>query len=71
MYYHGGGWVMGDLDTHDTLCRELANGADWVVVGIAARDSGTLPIAFQLLIYPATNQQHTAPRTPKMDRVIC
>ena len=26
VYYHGGGWVIGDLDTHDTLCRELANG---------------------------------------------
>src|SRR5450756_2492914 len=21
VYYHGGGWVIGDLDTHDTLCR--------------------------------------------------
>ncbi|HSV47963.1 MAG TPA: alpha/beta hydrolase, partial [Ramlibacter sp.] len=20
VYYHGGGWVIGDLDTHDTLC---------------------------------------------------
>ena len=29
VYYHGGGWVMGDLDTHDTLCRELAK--RWVV----------------------------------------
>ncbi len=25
VYFHGGGWVIGDLDTHDTLCRELAN----------------------------------------------
>ena len=31
------------------------------MVAIAARDSGTLPIAFQLLIYPATDQQRTAP----------
>src|SRR4051794_4318040 len=21
MYYHGGGWVIGDLDSHDNLCR--------------------------------------------------
>ena len=112
VYYHGGGWVIGDLDTHDTLCRELANGSGacviavdyrmapehrfpaavddciaathWVrqqaarlkvdasrlgvggdsaggnlaaVVAIAARDSGDLPIACQLLIYPATDQR--------------
>ena len=24
VFYHGGGWVSGDLDTHDTLCREIA-----------------------------------------------
>ena len=116
VYYHGGGWVIGDLETHDTLCRELANGAGcavvavdyrmgpehrfpaavddslaatrWVrahadelqldasrlavggdsaggnlaaVVSIAARDSADLPIAFQLLIYPATDQHRNAP----------
>jgi acetyl esterase len=112
VYYHGGGWVIGDLDTHDTLCRSLANGAGcavvavdyrmgpehrfpaavddalaatrWVranaaslqvdparlavggdsaggnlaaVVALAARDAGDLPIRFQLLIYPATDQR--------------
>ena len=116
VYYHGGGWVIGDLDTHDSLCRALANGAGcavvavdyrmgpehrfpaavddclaatrWVranadalhldasrlavggdsaggnlaaVTSIAARDTGDLPIAFQLLIYPATDQHRTAP----------
>ena len=24
VYFHGGGWVVGDLDTHDGLCRKLA-----------------------------------------------
>jgi acetyl esterase len=24
VFFHGGGWVIGDLDTHDTLCRRLA-----------------------------------------------
>jgi len=24
VYYHGGGWVIGDLDTHDALCAEIA-----------------------------------------------
>lgn len=116
VYYHGGGWVIGDLDTHDVLCRELANGAGcavvavdyrmgpehrfpaavddvlaatrWVrreaaalgldanrlavggdsaggnlaaVVSIAARDAGDLPIAFQLLIYPATDMRRGHP----------
>ena len=116
VYYHGGGWVIGDLDTHDSLCRALANESGcavvavdyrlgpehrfpaavndalaatrWVrqhatelrldasrlavggdsaggnlaaVVSIAARDSGDLPIAFQLLIYPATDQHRSAP----------
>ena len=116
VYYHGGGWVIGDLDTHDTLCRELANAAGcavvavdyrlapehrfpaavddclaatvWVrrhaaalgvdakrlaiggdsaggnlaaVVALLARDAGDLPIVFQLLIYPATDQRRGAP----------
>jgi acetyl esterase len=116
IYYHGGGWVIGDLDTHDTLCRQLANQAGcaviavdyrmgpehrfpaavddciaatrWIhahaetlkidpqrvavggdsaggnlaaVVAIAARDAGDLPIAFQLLIYPATDQRRGWP----------
>ncbi len=25
MWFHGGGWVVGNLDTHDTPCRALAN----------------------------------------------
>ena len=116
VYYHGGGWVIGDLDTHDTLCRELANlsgcavvavdyrmgpehrfpaavddvlaATRWVhneaaalgidparlavggdsaggnlaaVVALAARDTGDLPIAFQLLIYPATDMRRGHP----------
>ncbi|MDB5859645.1 MAG: alpha/beta hydrolase fold-containing protein [Ramlibacter sp.] len=116
VYYHGGGWVIGDLDTHDVLCRQLCNQsgcaviavdyrmgpehrfpaavddalatARWVranaaalkvdatrmavggdsaggnlaaVVALAAREAGDLPIAFQLLIYPATDQRRNAP----------
>ena len=37
VYYHGGGWTIGDLDTHDTLCRELANGAGCAVVAVDYR----------------------------------
>jgi acetyl esterase len=116
VYFHGGGWVIGDLDTHDVLCRQLANlsgcavvsvdyrmgpehrfpaavddaiaATRWVraqaqalkvdasrlavggdsaggnlaaVVALGARDAGDLPIAFQLLIYPATDQRRGAP----------
>ncbi len=32
VYFHGGGWVIGDLDTHDSLCRHLANAARCVVL---------------------------------------
>lgn len=34
VYFHGGGWVIGDLDTHDVLCRELANGAGCAVYAV-------------------------------------
>jgi len=117
VYYHGGGWVIGDLDTHDVLCRQLADEAHCVVVSVdyrmgpehrfpAAPDdclaatrwlqaqAGTLgldatrfavggdsaggnlaavvalawrdaaeqvPLAFQLLIYPATDMRAGAP----------
>jgi acetyl esterase len=112
VYFHGGGWTIGDLDTHDVLCRELANASNcalvsvdyrmgpehrfpaavddclaatyWVqrhaealgldasrlavggdsaggnlaaVVALLARDAGDLPIAYQLLIYPATDMR--------------
>jgi acetyl esterase/lipase len=32
MYFHGGGWVLGNQDTHDRLIREIAIGADAAVV---------------------------------------
>ncbi len=32
MYFHGGGWVLGDKNTHDRLIREIANGAQAAVV---------------------------------------
>jgi acetyl esterase len=116
VYFHGGGWVIGDLDTHDVLCRQLCNRSGcaviavdyrmgpehrfpaavddalaatrWVreqaaalrvdasrmavggdsaggnlaaVAALAARDAGDLPLAFQLLIYPATDQRRGWP----------
>jgi acetyl esterase len=32
LYLHGGGWILGDKDTHEQLYRELANAAQAVVV---------------------------------------
>ena len=32
MYFHGGGWILGDADTHDRLTREIANGVRAAVV---------------------------------------
>jgi len=32
MYFHGGGWVLGERRTHDRLVREIANAADAAVV---------------------------------------
>ena len=37
IYYHGGGWVFGSLDTHDNVCRFLSDGAGCVVVSVDYR----------------------------------
>ena len=37
VYFHGGGWVFGDLDSHDPLCRELCNLARCVIVSVDYR----------------------------------
>ncbi|WP_341539855.1 alpha/beta hydrolase [Paucimonas lemoignei] len=116
VFFHGGGFTLGDLDTHDTLCRQLCEEAgvavlsvdyrlgpehkfpaahvdgfaalQWIAAhatelgisphciavggdsaggniaascAIMARDSGGPKLAFQLLIYPATDFRCIAP----------
>lgn len=116
IYFHGGGWVIGDLDAYDGVCRRLTNLAGclvvsvdyrlapeykfpaalvdcyaatrWVaehaatlqgdptriavggdsaggnltaLVALRARDRGDPALAFQLMIYPATDLKATCP----------
>ena len=37
LFFHGGGFVVGDLDTHDGTCRQHAVGANAVVVSVEYR----------------------------------
>jgi acetyl esterase len=37
VFFHGGGWVIGDLDTHDVLCRQLTAEAGVSVVSVDYR----------------------------------
>jgi acetyl esterase len=37
VYYHGGGWVIGTIGTHDDGCRAFANAVDAVVVSVDYR----------------------------------
>ena len=37
VFFHGGGFIAGDLDTHDGICRQHAVGADAVVVSVEYR----------------------------------
>lgn len=37
VYFHGGGWVIGTIDTHDGTCRALANASKAAVLSVAYR----------------------------------
>ncbi len=37
VFFHGGGWVIGDLDSHDVVCRKLADEGELMVVSVDYR----------------------------------
>jgi acetyl esterase len=61
VYYHGGGWVIGDLDTHDDACRFLASRAAVRVLSVEYRLSPEHPFpapvedAFAAFAWAAAN----------------
>lgn len=49
IYFHGGGWVMGDADTHDRLLRELVNSTQTTIIFVdyARSPEARYPIAVE------------------------
>jgi acetyl esterase len=37
VFFHGGGWVIGDLDSHDVVCRALAHEGELIVLSVDYR----------------------------------
>ncbi|MDE2600923.1 MAG: alpha/beta hydrolase [Bradyrhizobium sp.] len=37
VFFHGGGWMIGDLDTHDVVCRKLAHEGELIVISVDYR----------------------------------
>src|SRR3954463_14677350 len=37
VFYHGGGWAIGDLDSHDVVCRKLAHEGELIVISVDYR----------------------------------
>ena len=50
MYFHGGGWVLGDASTHDRLVRQIAHGARAAVIFVEYARSPEVR-------YPVANEQ--------------
>lgn len=61
VYYHGGGWVIGDIDTHDVLCRLLAASSGAAVLSVdyrlapEAKFPAAVDDAWAALVWAAAN----------------
>lgn len=64
IYFHGGGWVVGDLDTHDGVCRCLAQATQAIVIAVNYRlaPESAFPAAYDdaLAVTQAVMQQAAA-----------
>ena len=49
VFFHGGGWLVGSLDTHDWICRSIANKTDAAVVSVDYRlaPENSFPAAYE------------------------
>ena len=50
IFFHGGGWVIGDLDTHDVVCRQLSNRGDFDVISVDYRMGPENPFPARLIV---------------------
>src|SRR5260370_13086987 len=68
LYFHGGGWIMGDKETHDRLVREIATGAQATVVFVdyARSPEAQYPVAIEQA-YAATKWVAENGATIKVD----
>ncbi|HWE63490.1 MAG TPA: alpha/beta hydrolase [Chloroflexota bacterium] len=68
LYFHGGGWIMGDKETHDRLVREIATGAQATVVFVdyARSPEAHYPVAIEQA-YAATKWVAENGATIKVD----
>lgn len=64
VYLHGGGWILGDKNTHDRLIRQIANGAQAAVVFVEfsrspeAQYPRAIEEAYEALVYVSQNGKH-------------
>lgn len=48
IFFHGGGWVTGDIDTYTNVCRTMANNTDHIVVSVDYRLAPEYPFPMGL-----------------------